>query len=47
MNVLRAFFLFSVGVGLLGVAGFMLPAGELALFAALAGASTLWLAVAA
>ena len=44
MKALRALFLFAVGVGLLSLAGFMLV-GQLALLAAVAGASTLWLAI--
>jgi hypothetical protein len=45
VKFLRALFLFAVGIGLLSVGGFML-AGELALFAAVAGASSLFLALA-
>ena len=44
MKALRALFLFCLGVGLLTVAGFMLV-GQLALLAALAGASSLFLAL--
>jgi hypothetical protein len=45
MRLIRALFLFTVGIGLLTLAGFFFPYSELALPSALAGVSAIGVAI--